>query len=79
MKKDGTDSEVFTYCVLCFQGMASEVSLGRGENKPLLHALPGKSHIEVRVSSELLYRCSKFNVHCIKLLHSPFLKGKNCL
>ncbi|XP_078330281.1 intermembrane lipid transfer protein VPS13A-like isoform X6 [Crassostrea virginica] len=31
------------------EGMASEVSLGRGENKPLLHALPGKSHIEVRI------------------------------
>lgn len=29
--------------------MASEVSLGKGENKPLLHAMPGQSHIEVKV------------------------------
>lgn len=35
-----------------FQGMASEVSLGKGENKPLLHAMPGQSHIEVKVRSE---------------------------
>lgn len=32
--------------------MASEVSLGKGENKPLLHAMPGQSHIEVKVRSD---------------------------
>ncbi|XP_065940396.1 intermembrane lipid transfer protein VPS13A isoform X3 [Magallana gigas] len=31
------------------EGMASEVSLGKGENKPLLHAMPGQSHIEVKI------------------------------
>lgn len=38
--------------VTYFQGMASEVSLDKGENKPLLHAMPGQSHIEVKVKSD---------------------------